>query len=219
MSNFDQNRVILKVTTWLWNVIFWPKCIRKQIWPGRKICPGQPRIIIWTNLRSSAFWFWRFLKGFYHIWAWRPSWSCDQDHLNKLWFPHPKKSPYEIWVQLAQWSQRRCLKMLTDAFSSGELITSTNLMLCTAVRSWKWCQYLSTMVYHLSTHLQQWAISTYQNLLWHHLNLNALIATEVVCFSRLLKCLRSLYGKQCGPRSDCSYRSSLFWVHGVSFYT
>ena len=91
--------------------------------------------------RSSAFWFWRrrFLKGFYHIWAWRPSWSCDQDHLNKLSFPHPKESPYEIWVQLAQWFQRRrCLKMLTDgrttdagvigiliahlrAFGSGEL--------------------------------------------------------------------------------------------------
>ena len=42
------------------------------------------------------------------------------------------------------------------------------------------------------------------------LALNAPIATKVVCFSRLLKCLRSLYGKQCGPRSDCSYRSSLF---------
>ena len=41
-------------------------------------------------------------------------------------------------------------------------------------------------------------------------NLNAPMATKVVCFSRLLKCLRSLYGKQCGPRSDCSYRSSLF---------
>ena len=26
----------------------------------------------------------------------------------------------------------------------------------------------------------------------------------------LLSPLRSLYGKQCGPRSDCSYRSSLF---------
>ena len=37
-----------------------------------------------------------------------------------------------------------------------------------------------------------------------HLNLNAAIATKVVCLSRLLKCLRSLYGKQCGPRSDCS---------------
>ena len=42
------------------------------------------------------------------------------------------------------------------------------------------------------------------------LTLNAPIATKVVCFSRLLKRLRSLYGKQRGPRSDCSYRSSLF---------
>ena len=51
------------------------------------------------------------------------------------------------------------------------------------------------------------------------LTLKVPIATKVVCFSRLLKCLRSLYGKQCGPRSDCSYRSSLFWVHAVRFYT
>ena len=51
------------------------------------------------------------------------------------------------------------------------------------------------------------------------LTLNEPIATKVVCFSHLLKCLRSLYGKQCGPRSDCSYRSSLFWVHPVCFYT
>ena len=42
------------------------------------------------------------------------------------------------------------------------------------------------------------------------LTLNAPITTKVICFSRLLKCLRSLYDKQCGPRSDCSYRSSLF---------
>ena len=51
------------------------------------------------------------------------------------------------------------------------------------------------------------------------LTLNVLMATKVVCFSRLLKCLRSLYGKQRGPRSDCSYRSSLIWVHAVCFYT
>ena len=51
------------------------------------------------------------------------------------------------------------------------------------------------------------------------LTLNAPIATKVVCFSRLLKCLSSLYGKQCGLRSDCSYRSSLFLVHAVCFYT
>ena len=29
---------------------------------------------------------------------------------------------------------------------------------------------------------------------------DAPIATKVVCFSRLLKCLRILYGKQCEPR-------------------
>ena len=34
------------------------------------------------------------------------------------------------------------------------------------------------------------------------LTLKAPITTKVVCFSRLLKCLRSLYGKQCGPRSE-----------------
>ena len=48
------------------------------------------------------------------------------------------------------------------------------------------------------------------------LTLNAPIATKVVCFSHLLKCLRSLYGKQCGPISDCSYRSNLFWVHAFA---
>ena len=31
------------------------------------------------------------------------------------------------------------------------------------------------------------------------LTLNAQIATKVICFSHLLKCLKSLYGKQCGP--------------------
>ena len=44
------------------------------------------------------------------------------------------------------------------------------------------------------------------------LTLNAPIATKVVCFSRLLKCLRSLHGKQRVPRID------LFWVHAVCFY-
>ena len=32
--------------------------------------------------------------SFYHIWAWRPSWSCDQDHLKKLLFPHPREATY-----------------------------------------------------------------------------------------------------------------------------
>ena len=44
------------------------------------------------------------------------------------------------------------------------------------------------------------------------LTLNAPIATKDVWFSRLLKCLRSLYGKQCGPRSDCSYSGSTLFA-------
>ena len=35
--------------------------------------------------------------------------------------------------------------------------------------------------------------------LFHIIPLKAPIATKVVCLSCLLKCLRSLYGKQCGP--------------------
>ena len=37
------------------------------------------------------------------------------------------------------------------------------------------------------------------------LTVNVPIASKVIYFSPLLKCLRSLYGKQCGPRSGCFY--------------
>ena len=30
-------------------------------------------------------------KGFYHIWAWRPSCSCDLNHLYKFCFPFPRR--------------------------------------------------------------------------------------------------------------------------------
>ena len=68
-------------------------------------------------------------------------------------------------------------------------------------------------------HYQRNSVLKLEFLQFLILALNAPIATKVVCFSRLLKRLRSLNGKQCGPRSDCSYdctyRSSLFWVHTV----
>ena len=71
----------------------------------------------------------------------------------------------------------------------------------------------------LSTKFCLLAMSAAYIQMHSRLTFNAQIATKVVCFTRLLKCLRSLYGKQSGPRSDCSYRSSLFWVHAVRFYT
>ena len=40
----------------------------------------------------------KIFKGFYHIWAWRPSCSCDPDAANKLSFPLPKEAPHKIWL-------------------------------------------------------------------------------------------------------------------------
>ena len=40
-----------------------------------------------------------FFEGFfYHIWAWRPSLSCDPDASNKLSFAAPKEAPHKIWL-------------------------------------------------------------------------------------------------------------------------
>ena len=51
-------------------------------------------------------------------------------------------------------------------------------------------------------------------LLIYCLTLKTPITTKIVCF---VVCgnFRSLFNKQCRPRSDCSYRSSLIWVHTV----
>ena len=43
--------------------------------------PRNPKAIGPLIMENKVF------KGFYHIWSWRPSWSCDQDHLNKVSFP------------------------------------------------------------------------------------------------------------------------------------
>ena len=86
-----------------WFTFFPYKSIRNQIWPCHKIGQGQLRVIIWANLvilehpmlHTKFQGHWPFgsreedFLRFYHIWEWRPSWSCDQEHLSKLSFPHP----------------------------------------------------------------------------------------------------------------------------------
>ena len=37
-----------------------------------------------------------FFSGFYHIWAWRPSWSCDLDFAIKLSSALPMDAPHKI---------------------------------------------------------------------------------------------------------------------------
>ena len=59
------------------------------------------------------------MKGFYHIWAWRPSWSCDLDFLYTHWFPLPIYVSYKIWLWLAKrFQRRRSLKLWTDGWTT-----------------------------------------------------------------------------------------------------
>ena len=50
----------------------------------------------------------KIFKRFYYLWAWRSSWSCDLDHMNKLSFPHPKEASIGPVV-----SEEKIFKMLT----------------------------------------------------------------------------------------------------------
>ena len=40
----------------------------------------------------------KIFEGFYHVWAWRPSWSCDLDHLYKLLCHFPREAPHKYWL-------------------------------------------------------------------------------------------------------------------------
>ena len=56
----------------------------------------------------------KILKGFYHIWAWLPSWSCDQDHVNKVSLPLPMEAPHKIsTLSTKPFQRRRSLNLLT----------------------------------------------------------------------------------------------------------
>ena len=42
----------------------------------------------------------KILKGFYHIWAWRPSWSCDQHHVIRFFISLYLKAFIQSLVQI-----------------------------------------------------------------------------------------------------------------------
>ena len=92
-----------------------------------KLCWAQVPDAAYQTPKSLALWFQRirFLKGFYYIWAWRSSWSCDSDPLNKFLFPRPMKALHEIWLWLAQWFwRRRPLKMVDNDGQTDEGYTA-----------------------------------------------------------------------------------------------
>ena len=51
---------------------------------------------------ACRLWWRRFLSGFSHIWAWRPSLSCNPDFTSKLSFPLPIDAPHKISLWLAK---------------------------------------------------------------------------------------------------------------------
>ena len=53
--------------------------------------------------QPSGFWTEDFLKCFKHIWAWQPSWPCDQHYADEFSFPCPYKLTFKIWLKMAQW--------------------------------------------------------------------------------------------------------------------
>ena len=86
------------------------KILCEQIWPWPKIGRRYPSVIIWTNYDLLEFQMLNtrfhdnrltgsreedFLKVFYLIRTWRPSWSSDLDPANKLSFPHPMGAPHK----------------------------------------------------------------------------------------------------------------------------
>ena len=55
----------------------------------------------------------KMLMGFYHIWMWQPSWTCDQNSMKIVLLTYHKESSYEIRVQLAEWFLRKqCFNIL-----------------------------------------------------------------------------------------------------------
>ena len=130
---------------------FFPyKSTRDQIWPCHKIGHSQSSVIIWTNLvalenpmlhtnfqvhqpfgsREEDF------LSFYHLWAWRPYWSCDLNHLYKLSFLNPTV-PHEIWLL---------------SFSLFNFIF--NIIIFLFLCSDCWQRYMS----HLMTKLTKWGV-------------------------------------------------------------
>ena len=85
--------------------------LRVKRWRKYAVCKLQVFITILNVIKTTLRLLTKqiFIKGNHgegedvsQIWAWRPSWSCDFDHLYKLLFPIPKKAPHKIWRLIGQ---------------------------------------------------------------------------------------------------------------------
>ena len=95
------------------------KCKGKQTWPCcKKVKCDCTTIILAILVDPRPRWFMqrfspktssvlekKIFKGFYHIWAWLPSWSMNGNHFSNLSFPCPREAPNAIWTILTRGSR------------------------------------------------------------------------------------------------------------------
>ena len=63
----------------------------------------------------------KIFKSFYHILAWRPSWSCDLDHLYKLSFSLSKEAPHKNLALIGQAvSEEKMFEIVDEAAAADK---------------------------------------------------------------------------------------------------
>ena len=100
----SQTAIVAKIS-----IVFTISHVKFQNCHCNKIGQGYPRVIILANYDGLAppILHTKFhgnrptgsgeiFVGFYHMWALRPSWSCDQDMANKISIPLSKEAPHKI---------------------------------------------------------------------------------------------------------------------------
>ena len=61
-------------------------------------------------------------EGFYHIWAWRPSWSCDQHHVIKFSFLYLKAFIQNLVQNSTVVSEKMFFEEMTLTFNTAILV-------------------------------------------------------------------------------------------------
>ena len=130
------------------------------------------------------------------------------------------KTEYQFFTGVQNWYQFfTFVKIEYQFFTSEKNWTSPSQMALMRTNS---SQLKMRKMWNLSTDV---STQNYRN--WPYANFTFSKSKELVPILHTVWNLRnvkfavqqSLYDKQCGPRSDCSYRSSLIWVHPVCSYT
>ena len=89
-----------------------------------------------TKFGGHQFWKRRFLKGFYHIWAWLPYWSCDPDSANKFWFPLSIEASQNLaLIGQAIWEKKR-FEIVDDVQTDGRRMLEHGYTISSSMSLW-----------------------------------------------------------------------------------